>query len=701
MTRWPAPKLMGHFVPQAEVPSHQFEGRYRTLHSLPSSLVTPNGIRIGSETFSVIGFRSAPARQATRFYVVLAGGPTFRNLQGGEVASPALGKQHSAKKEQQGAYSTEGTRVRPRPSWGTLDSSVLDQLHEGLIATDLDANITGGNNAALQMYGYSPAELLGNNLALLYPVEESALLHSAAIASVQEKGHHQAELRTRSKSGNDVYVRLSLTMLVDENSAPAGMVAILVDITERKLLEFALKQNQEKRPKAADLDRLAQEEKPDLVHRQINDSLFLMASPLMHKFMTMVDRVAACPEIVLITGETGSGKELIARSVHDNSHRRSKPWVDINCAALPEHLVESELFGYEKGAFSGADASKPGLFEMADKGTLFLDEIGELQLQTQVKLLRVLDGQPFYRLGGHRKIKVDVRIVAATNQDLEAAVRDGRFRQDLFHRLGHFQLRVPPLRDRPEDIVALAEHFLRLKAPSKNFSSQAISALLSHGWLGNIRELRNLVAKMAMESSSSEIDFSRLSAALTGEPTALRQTASLPVSNLDSMEEQMIIKALERTGGQRTLAAEQLGISRRTLSRKLKEYNISFAPGESTASLGFISNEQQKFFRARVETAVTIRNSQGEEICVQGVNLSPGGMGLDGLKEPLRFAGLLDISFVLPESEILFQAKARLMWIGEEGRVGIRFAVIEPALFEQLQHWTDHKMKEEGWEFPA
>ncbi|MGZ4816047.1 MAG: helix-turn-helix domain-containing protein, partial [Terriglobales bacterium] len=230
--------------------------------------------------------------------------------------------------------------------------------------------------------------------------------------------------------------------------------------------------------------------------------------------------------------------------------------------------------------------------------------------------------------------------------------------------------------------------------------SQAISALLSHGWPGNIRELRNLVAKMAMESSGSEIDFSRLSAALTGEPTALRQTASMPVSNLDSMEEQMIIKALERTGGQRTLAAEQLGISRRTLSRKLKEYNISFAPGESVASLGFISNEQQKFFRARVETVVTVKNSQGEEIHVHGVNLSTGGMGLDGMKEPLRFAGLLDVSFILPESEVLFQAKARLMWIGDEGRVGIRFAVIEPALFEQLQHWTNKKMKEEGWEFP-
>jgi hypothetical protein len=175
----------------------------------------------------------------------------------------------------------------------------------------------------------------------------------------------------------------------------------------------------------------------------------------------------------------------------------------------------------------------------------------------------------------------------------------------------------------------------------------------------------------------------------------------MPVGNLESMEEQMIIKALERTGGQRTLAAEQLGISRRTLSRKLKEYNISFAPGDSAAALGFISNEQQKFFRARVEIPVTIRNSQGEETHVQGKNLSTGGMGLDGLKEPLRFAGLVDVTFMLPDSDVEFQAKARLMWVGDEGRVGIRFVVIEPVLFEQLQRWTNRKMKEEGWDFPV
>ena len=164
----------------------------------------------------------------------------------------------------------------------------------------------------------------------------------------------------------------------------------------------------------------------------------------------------------------------------------------------------------------------------------------------------------------------------------------------------------------------------------------------------------------------------------------------------------MILKALERSGGQKALAAEQLGISRRTLSRKLKEYNISSVPGEAKdPTLGMISSEQQKFFRARVQIPVTLRNAHGDEVSVQAVNLSNGGMGLEGFKEPLRFSGLLDIRFVLPESDVQFEAKARLMWIGDDGRVGIRFAVIEPALFEQLQRWTNRKMKEEGWEFPA
>ena len=585
----------------------------------------------------------------------------------------------------------QGPLPTSRTNGGKIAVPAQPQL--AIFSTDLQGGFRACNAAFTELLGYSAHELVGRDLSMIFASTEKAngdnlsLFRSALLTVTSMGGDCQCRMFVHPKSAASFPLQFSATLLRDSASTPVAVIAILVPLAGTNV--------------AANAASSEPSVMPGVVSRKIDDTTFILASPVMHKFMGLVDRVAGHTETVLITGETGTGKELIARTIHESSHRRGRPWVDINCAALPENLVESELFGYEKGAFSGADASKPGLFELADKGMLFLDEIGELQLQTQVKLLRVLDGQPFYRLGGHRKIRVDVRIVAATNQDLEAMVKEGRFRQDLFHRLGQFQLRVPPLRERPEDIVALAEHFLRLKAPRKNFSSQAISALLSHPWPGNIRELRNLVARMAMESAGSEIDFSSLSGALTGEPAALRQTASMPVSNLESMEEQMIIKALERTGGQRTLAAEQLGISRRTLSRKLKEYNINFALGETTASLGFISNEQQKFFRARVQTSVTIRNSRGEEARVQGVNLSTGGMGLDGIKEPLRFAGLFDVSFMLPESEILFQAKARLMWIGDEGRVGIRFAVIEPALFEQLQHWTNRKMKEEGWEFPT
>ncbi len=582
------------------------------------------------------------------------------------------------------------------PTGGTRSEAAMTSKRPSAMAvfsTDLDGDFTACNLAFAQLAEYSPAEILGRNFSALFVFGEPTngsdptQLRKSVLEAVAVQGNYDAQMRVQTKSGASAPVQFSATLLRDEASKPAALVAVV---------------RPAERNSAAAAERTAEGKAPaGVTSRTIEGIQFILASPIMHRFMGLVDRVAGHTETVLITGETGTGKELIARTVHESSHRRNRPWVDINCAALPENLVESELFGYEKGAFSGADSSKPGLFELADKGTLFLDEIGELQLQTQVKLLRVLDGQPFYRLGGRRNIKVDVRIVAATNQDLESAVKEGRFRKDLFHRLSQFHLRVPPLRERPEDIVALAEYFLGLKAPGKYFSSQATSALLGHDWPGNIRELRNFVAKVAMDSSGPEIDFPPLSAALTGEPSAFRQTASVPVGNLESMEEHMILTALERTGGRRALAAEQLGISRRTLSRKLKEYNIGSDIGAGRTQLGFISNEQQKFFRARVEIPVTIKNTRSEKMAVQGVNLSTGGMGLAGVKDPMRWSGLLEVSFVLPDSQTLFQAKARLMWVGDEGRVGIRFVVIEPALFEQLQHWTNKKVREEGWEFPA
>ena len=571
----------------------------------------------------------------------------------------------------------------------SLDSAGLHVV--AVLSADLTGVINGCNNAALNAFGCTPAEVMGQPLIALVSTEGKAgrrQLQKTMLSAVLESGHHHSSLQCQTKTGKQFTAELSVTLLRDEKSAPAGIIAMISDKGESTRPATEKPQSTE--------DHSAQ---PTL--REIDGTKLILASPLMHQFMRMVDRVAGHTESVLITGETGTGKELIARTIHQSSHRRSRPWVDINCAALPENLVESELFGFEKGAFTGADSSKAGLFELADKGTLFLDEIGELQLQTQVKLLRVLDGYPFYRLGGHRKINVDVRIVAATNQDLDAAVKAVRFREDLFHRLGQFQLRVPPLRERPEDIIALAEHFLNLKRSGSSFTPDAISALLSHSWPGNVRELRNLVARVAVESTRPEIQESQIKNAMSGNPVSQRQAASIPVGNLDSMEEQMIIRALERSGGHRSQAAEQLGISRRTLSRKLKEYKININPGEGASALGFISLEQQKFFRARIQIAVTLKNQHGEECCVQGVNLSTGGMGLDGLKEPMKFTGLLDVSFPLPDSETIFRAKARIVWFGGEGRVGLRLAVIDPALFEQLQHWSNKKMKDEGWELPA
>jgi PAS domain S-box-containing protein len=589
-----------------------------------------------------------------------------------------------------------------RPGSEALPTAALDagaSMGIAVLSADLEGKITGCNEATLRIFGRSPAEVLGRTLTAFISREDAAgqrQQQKTMLAAVLKDGQYRSSHRCEIKAGKQLTADLSVTLLRDAASTPAGMVALLSVAEEKLNLGSVPIKAQAAAEQGAEEDEAAH-----TVSREIDGTNLILASPLMHRFMRMVDRVAGHTESVLITGETGTGKELIARTIHQSSHRSSRPWVDINCAALPENLVESELFGFEKGAFTGADSSKAGLFELAEKGTLFLDEIGELQLQTQVKLLRVLDGYPFYRLGGHRKIKVDVRIVAATNQDLDAAVIAGRFRQDLFHRLGQFQLRVPPLRERPEDIVALAEHFLSLKTPGSSFAPDAVTALLSHSWPGNVRELRNLIARVAVESRHPEIHKSQITDAMSGNPVAQRQSASMPVGNLDSMEEQMIIRALERSGGHRSQAAEQLGISRRTLSRKLKEYNINVNPGEGANSLGFISLEQQKFFRARIQIAVALKNQQGDEACVQGVNLSTGGMGLDGLKEPMKFTGLLDVSFPLPDSATVFRAKARIVWFGGEGRVGLRFAVIDPALFEQLQHWSNSKMKDEGWELPA
>jgi transcriptional regulator with PAS, ATPase and Fis domain len=300
----------------------------------------------------------------------------------------------------------------------------------------------------------------------------------------------------------------------------------------------------------------------------------VVSSAAMRQLLELAERIAQTNAAVLITGESGCGKELIARAVHHYSLRCAKPWVDVSCAALPEHLVESELFGYEKGAFSGADSAKPGLFELAHQGTLFLDEVGELEPRMQVKLLRVLDGVAYYRLGGVRKVSVDVRVVAATNQDLERMVRTGEFRSDLYHRLGQICLRVPPLRERIEDIVPLAEHFLKQSNPRSFFSGETLQTMRRYSWPGNVRELRNVVTKAAVLARDLEI---RADDMMLGQVNVERETTESTIlhaasPNLDGMEKNTILKVLAQTNGHQQRAAELLGISRRTLSRKLKLY---------------------------------------------------------------------------------------------------------------------------------
>ena len=429
----------------------------------------------------------------------------------------------------------------------------------------------------------------------------------------------------------------------------------------------------------------------------------MISSEPMRKLMAMVDRVATGAASVLITGETGSGKEVVARAIHSRSLRSKKPWVDINCAALPEHLVESELFGYEKGAFSGADAVKPGMFELADQGTLFLDEVGELEPKIQVKLLRVLDGAPYYRLGGSRKVAFDVRIVAATNQPLEEAVKSGRFRSDLFHRLSQIQLRVPPLRERPDDIVALAEFYLQQARPEAHFVPEVLDLLVEQPWPGNIRELRNVVVQAATMAATGEItvadlphELQRVSAIAGESPRTVEPTA-----NLDDMEKQAILRALQKCGGHQGMAAEQLGISRRTLSRKLKQFRIE---GGSAAApvlmpgvaLGKLSFQQHEVFRASVELPVCVHAESGV-FTLKTLNVSVGGMALEGISEPYRLSGELKLEFHLPAGFGLIVAMARMVWADAHGKAGVRFNDLPVECNDALNKWLVEVERQEGW----
>ncbi len=296
-----------------------------------------------------------------------------------------------------------------------------------------------------------------------------------------------------------------------------------------------------------------------------------------------IKQIADSKTTVLITGESGTGKELIAKSIHYHSSRNNKPFIAINCAAIPDTLIESELFGHEKGAFTDASARRAGQFELANEGTLFLDEIGDLSLATQAKILRVLQEREFLRVGGVKTIKVDVRLITATNKDLEKATREGRFREDLFYRINVIPIYLPPLRERKEDIQLLIDHFINKKSidgRKRRFSQEAMDIMLNYHWPGNIRELENVIERVITLTTDNIIKIEDLPQNITNETKAglmkddiLSGRLSLEEA-ISSFEKEIILTALEKTNYVQTQAANLLGISRRILKYKMDSLNI-------------------------------------------------------------------------------------------------------------------------------
>ncbi|HUG36229.1 MAG TPA: sigma-54 dependent transcriptional regulator, partial [Candidatus Limnocylindrales bacterium] len=332
------------------------------------------------------------------------------------------------------------------------------------------------------------------------------------------------------------------------------------------------------------------------LQRRLDDLLsqgaIIGVSPTFRRMMRLVDQVANSSATVLVHGESGTGKELVARAIHERSARRTGPFVAVNCAALPETLLESELFGYEKGAFTGAASRKEGRFELADGGTLFLDEVADLSPVTQPKILRVLQEGEFERVGGTKTIRADVRIVAASNQELAGLVKEKRFREDLYYRLNVIAITAPPLRERREDVTVLAQHFLRVYAAKNNrkldgLSDEALGCLEAYGWPGNVRELENVIERAVVLARGSRVEVADLPDSIAERPVMLDRTSpaeGTPDSgggadgffrirvgtSLAEVEARLLEETLRLTKGNKTLAAKMLGIDPKTVFRKLK-----------------------------------------------------------------------------------------------------------------------------------
>jgi len=440
--------------------------------------------------------------------------------------------------------------------------SIFDQLSDALFVYDKALRIVGVNQAAQRLFGMSADEMIGKQCQELFHCSaceaDCGMLQGLGESACLPAGTVNLHL----ENGRERMVVIRTVQLLNQAGDLDGVVATIKDITE--------------------------EAEPST--RQI-----IAESPAMLELLSFVRRVASSEATsILIEGENGTGKDLIAKTLHYQSLRQSEPFLAINCAAIPETLLESELFGYEKGAFTDARAQKRGLFELADKGTLFLDEIGEMPLSLQTKLLRVLEDQIFRRLGGLKDLSVDVRIIAATNKNLREAVNEGAFRQDLYYRLNVIQLVVPTLRERQEDVLPLARFFIehynaKFKRQIDGLSHDAENLLLAHDWPGNVRELRNAIERAMILEDTAYIQPSSLPISLRGGDgdqrskfavAAVGAESMVPVNgdagemSLSDQERRLVVQALERAGGNQTQAARLLRITRDTLRYKMKKFSL-------------------------------------------------------------------------------------------------------------------------------
>jgi len=429
--------------------------------------------------------------------------------------------------------------------------AVFDSMSDGVLVCDAAMRVTRFNAAAEQITGWERRNAIGVTCDEIF--HGFLCGHGCAVerSAVGGEGVHDQEVMIQRPDGQRRLIVLNTSTVRAPAGDPMGVVVVFRDITELARLRTELR---------------GHSEFANLVGR----------SPAMRALYEQIEDVAASEATVLLLGETGVGKELVAEAIHHASRRAAGPLVKVNCSALSEGLLESELFGHVRGAFTGALRDKVGRFELASGGTIFLDEIGELSLSTQVKLLRVLQEKEIERVGEARTIPVDCRILAATNRNLRALVHRGSFREDLFYRLSVIPIHVPPLRERRTDVPLLAEHFLarvRIQEGKSidGFAPEAIDCLLEYRWPGNVRELENAVAFAVIKCRSRRIAVEHL-------PPEIREASTSKRPRSETISRSAIEAALQKTGGNRLRAARALGIGRATLYRKLGDFGIR--PGD-------------------------------------------------------------------------------------------------------------------------